>query len=153
MPSICHHDRALAVSLLTIGVLALMSASASAQFATPGIGVRWTMDDLVAQSGGVVTGTGPLYDVNGSITVTATDTLDIRPGEQLTFIDGTGVLDLVINGCLLAVGAPADSVVFTADPPTPGSWAGLQFEDTAAGSGFQLSYCVVAFAHTAVVSR
>jgi len=150
MPSICHHDRALAVSLLTIGVLALMSASASAQFATPGIGVRWTMDDLVAQSGGVVTGTGPLYDVNGSITVTATDTLDIQPGEQLTFIDGTGAFDLVINGCLLAVGAPADSVVFTSDPPTPGSWAGLQFEDTAAGSGFQLSYCVVAFAHTAV---
>jgi parallel beta-helix repeat protein len=142
--------RAPATGLLAAALLVMLAGTAGAQFTTPGIGVHWTMDDLVAQSGGVVTGTAPAYELHDAVTVAATDTLTVGPGERLTFIDGAGSFGLTINGCLLAVGAPADSVTFTADPATPGSWAGLEFQDPVGGSGFRLDYCVLEYAHTAV---
>ena len=136
--------------LFLIVPIFLLSQPAGAVFVTPGTGVHWTMADLVDQSGGAVTGADPIFTVHEHVQVATTDTLSIRPGEVLAFIEASGGNGLRINGCLLAMGAPQDSVIMTADAQESGTWDGLEFEDTAAGSGFVLRYCLIEFAEKAV---
>ena len=136
--------------LFPIVPIFLLSQPAGAVFVTPGTGVHWTMADLVDQSGGAVTGADPIFTVHEHVQVATTDTLAIRPGEVLAFIEASGGNGLRINGCLLAMGAPQDSVIMTADAQESGTWDGLEFEDTAAGSGFVLRYCLIEFAEKAV---
>ena len=49
-------------------LLSLLSASSVANnYFTPGTGVKWTLDNLVSNSGGDVTFSGGAYNVNDTI--------------------------------------------------------------------------------------
>ncbi|HRJ87039.1 MAG TPA: hypothetical protein PK753_15300, partial [Ignavibacteria bacterium] len=48
-----------------------------ANYSTPGSSVSWNLNDLVSNSGGVVTFSSGTYFVNDTLTVSSTDTLKI----------------------------------------------------------------------------
>jgi hypothetical protein len=90
--------------------------------------------------GGSVSGlwnaAGSPYVVQGHITVAAGDTLWIGPGVDVQF-DGAYVLE--VDGILLAVGDPADSILFTTN--TPGTyWSHIEFPESG-DTGSTLQYC------------
>lgn len=59
-------------------ILFMIAGLIQAQFITPGTGVNWTMDDLVANSGGVVVLTPEnTYQISEDLTIAATDTLSV----------------------------------------------------------------------------
>ncbi len=120
--------------------------SLSAQYSTPGNSLAWTLDSLVAYSSGVVTGSFPSYTINALVTVTATDTLTVPAGSDVTLTASTA--GLTVNGWLRAVGTAADSVRFHYTMPDPNSWAGLRIDGASAGG--TLEYCVVRDASTAL---
>ena len=127
----------------------LLATVAQAAYTTPGLGVDWTMDNLVAASGGVVTGGGGSYQVNDSVIIALSDRLTVAAGSTLTFFGGVTV-GIEVNGALVAVGSEAQPILFTALAATPGAWRGLDYEDTGAGSAFHLAWCEIAYADIAV---
>jgi parallel beta-helix repeat protein len=134
----------------TVAFLLLLAPAAQAEYATPGIGVDWTLDDLVANSGGAVTGGGGVYEVYDAVVVSLSDRLTVAAGTHITFIDEGGTVGLEINGALSAVGTADAPIVFTAATPTPGAWRGLDYRDTGGGSEFHLAFCVIAYADEAI---
>ncbi|MBK7629302.1 MAG: hypothetical protein IPJ23_00940 [Ignavibacteriales bacterium] len=48
----------------TIILFTILSTQMFAQYTTPNTGVNWNLDDLVANSSGVVAGTFPNYAIN-----------------------------------------------------------------------------------------
>ncbi len=54
-------------------LLLIVSSQIFAQYTTPNTGVNWNLDDLVTNSGGVVTGTFPNYSITNKITISAND--------------------------------------------------------------------------------
>lgn len=137
------------VILAVLSLLCLAAIDAPA-YVTPGSGITWSMDDLVAHAGGAVTGGGGLYQVHQSIVVSVNDRLQIAPGESLEFIDTSGTIGLEIRGALSAVGTGGAMIRFDAATPAPGAWRGLSYNDTQAGSEFHLAWCEIAHAHTAI---
>ena len=127
-------------------IVFFLTAPALADYTTPGTGVDWTMDDLVANSAGAVTGTGGAYEVLASVFVAQTDRLEIAAGSTLTFVDTTGDIGLEINGILSAIGTIQDPILFTGSVATPGSWRGLDYRDAVAGSDFHLQFCEISYA-------
>lgn len=89
---------------------------------TPGTGVRWNLDDLVANSGGVVTFGSGFYTFNDSVKVTAGDTLYIT-------VDAT--VKFAANKALMATGFlfidPPTNVLFTA-LDTNNRYAGVRID-------------------------
>lgn len=136
--------------MLMVLAMLLMSPSVRADFVTPGTGEHLTMTDLVALSGGAVTGSGSQFEVHQSVTVAVTDTLSLAPGQQLTFMDTSGLVELSVSGALLAYGAEGDSIRFTSPTQVMGDYYGLKYRDTGPGSSFQLHYCIVEYAVKAV---
>jgi parallel beta-helix repeat protein len=130
--------------------MALVAVPAWADYITPGSGVTWTMDDLVANSGGAVTGGDGAYDVHQTVIVAANDRLTIAAGAHLTFLDAGGTIGLTIRGALSAIGTEQERIVFDAANPAPGAWRGLLYSDTQVGSEFHLAWCEVAHANTAI---
>jgi len=56
----------------------LLFLNVTAQYSTPGTGVNWNMDSLVAHSGGVVTNpASAIYQISADLEISETDTLDI----------------------------------------------------------------------------
>ncbi len=135
-------------SLLVLAAV-LLATAAQAAYTTPGLGVDWTLDDLVAASGGVVTGGGGNYQVNDSVIIAVSDRVTVAAGATLTFFGGATV-GIEVNGALVAVGTQASPIVFTATAATPGAWRGLDYEDTGAGSAFHLAWCEIGYADIAV---
>ncbi|RYY68126.1 MAG: hypothetical protein EOO13_13135, partial [Chitinophagaceae bacterium] len=85
-----------------------LNASASL-YSTPGTGVKWSLSQLVANSGGLVIMNGTDYVVQDSITISTRDTLDISLNVVVKF-NSTSVLR--VNGVLLI--DPSTNVLFTA---------------------------------------
>lgn len=79
-----------------------------ATYYTPGTGVRWNMDDLVTNSGGVVTFGSGFYTVNDTIKVKAGDTLYIDTDITVKFAAGRS---LACAGTLLF--NPPTGILFT----------------------------------------
>lgn len=131
-------------------LLVFVAASTHAEYVTPGVGVDWTLDDLVAQSAGAVTGGAGTYEVHDSVRIALADRLTIAAGTVITFLDVTGTIGLEVNGALAAIGSPLARIVFTSAAATPGAWRGLDFEDTGAGSEFHLAWCEIAYADIAI---
>ncbi|HOX25311.1 MAG TPA: right-handed parallel beta-helix repeat-containing protein [Candidatus Krumholzibacteria bacterium] len=125
-------------------------APALADYATPGTGVAWTMDDLVANSAGAVTGAAGSYQVHQTVVVSLGDRLTIAPGSTLVFQGTAGAIGLTINGALRAEGTAPQPIVFTGVVATPGAWRGLDYADTGAGSEFHLRMCDIAYAVEAI---
>lgn len=127
----------------------LLTTTAHAAYTTPGTGVDWTMDDLVAMSGGVVTGSDGHFDFHDSLIIAVNDHLTIAAGARLMFFGGATV-GIAVNGSLTAIGAGDAPIEFSATAATPGAWRGLDFEDTAVGSSFHLAWCDIGFADIGV---
>lgn len=124
---------------------ALVALPAAAQYTTPGLGITWGPDDLVANSGGAVTGSGGQYQVHQLVTISVTDTIIIPAGTVLVFADDDQV-GIDVEGALLAQGTATQRIVFTGLNETPGSWQGLHFGDPGPGSEMTLEHCEIAYA-------
>ncbi len=110
--------------------LLLVSFSTSAnQYVTPGTGVKYTLDDLVTNSGGSVTLTAGIYYVVDSIYINTNDTLSIFADATVRYGLNT-LLGTKKNGVLLI--DPPNNVTFTADNLTSG-YLGVRL-DSSSGS-------------------
>lgn len=101
--------------LTVLSLFIFLSTPVFATYATPGTGVKWTLSDLVANSGGVVTYGGGQYTFNDIVFVVLNDTLLITTDETAKFVVGS-YLD--VNGTLII--DPPNSVVFTATSQAAG---------------------------------
>ena len=86
------------ILFLTIG-LALSSA---AQWISPGDGTTYTLPDLVAATGGIVTNDGNVFAINADLTISESDVLKID--NQVSRIDAPGVL-ITIKGSMTCTNA------------------------------------------------
>ncbi|MFZ4621735.1 MAG: right-handed parallel beta-helix repeat-containing protein [Bacteroidota bacterium] len=111
-----------------------------AGYSTPNTGVKWTMDSLVQNSGGVVTGVFPVYTVNDTVFVSATDLLSIRKGSTVKITYRKGI---TVRGGFLAIGTKDSLIRFT---QSDSMWQELRFEDTAIDSLCRMEYIVVEYA-------
>ncbi len=94
-----------------------------AQFVTPGTGVRWDLDSLVNNSAGVVFVNGDHYEINGNITLTAGDTLEILQNSTIVLHD----LSYIYSYGKLTIDPP-QQVLFTAlDSLSTSKWRGFRF--------------------------
>ncbi|WP_345236557.1 T9SS type A sorting domain-containing protein [Hymenobacter saemangeumensis] len=101
-------------TLFTLLLLAAGIAPASAQYQTPGTGVRWTLAQLAAATGSNVASTGPgQYAIAGNLRLRATDTLVISTNATVRI---ASLAEINIDGVLLV--NPPDSVKFTAQTST-----------------------------------
>jgi hypothetical protein len=98
--------------------------SAQAQYTTPGTGISYTMDALVQNSGGVVTGQNGNYLVSNNITISTTDTLLIITNDSVLFQAGVQV---DVSGVMYC--NPSQQVVFRANDTTA-HFKGFRFTDS-----------------------
>ncbi len=95
---------------------------AHANYATPGTGVRWNLDELVANAGGDVIINGSEYNVNDTIFITLNDTLYITSDAVVKFIVGSYI---DVKGVLII--DPPNNVLFTAQNTATG-WLGMRLD-------------------------
>ncbi|MBE2227271.1 MAG: T9SS type A sorting domain-containing protein [Ignavibacteria bacterium] len=79
-----------------------------ANYSTPGSSVSWNLNDLVSNSGGVVTFSSGTYFVNDTLTVSSTDTLKILTNSTVKLAYNVVFL---VNGTIIV--NPSDSVKFS----------------------------------------
>lgn len=95
-------------------LLLVITGISSAEFVSPNTGRSWTLDSLVANSGGAVTFSGGIYYfVEDSITISKSDTLKILVNATVKF---PSLGYLYVKGSLII--NPPDSVKFTAADTT-----------------------------------
>jgi hypothetical protein len=106
-------------------------------------GSLFTLDNLTATGNmsntvGIKQGTlyGPhllpksginIYDIYGTITVAPTGTLSIERGVTVLFATSS---DITVYGVFNAMGTLEEPILFSAEIPTPGQWAGINFIGT-----------------------
>ncbi|RYU80795.1 T9SS type A sorting domain-containing protein [Hymenobacter persicinus] len=101
--------------LLLLLLLAAGLRPGYAQYQTPGTGRHWNLTQLAAASGGYVTGGAGVFQVNDTIRLAATDTLDISTNATIRM---ASLALFYVDGVLLV--HPRDSVKVTAiDPANP----------------------------------
>ncbi len=142
-------NRHLFSALLMLALVSIPAVSL-ADYATPGLGITYDMEGLVAISGGAVTGSAGNYQVHESVVISLNDELDILAGSTLVFLGTGGDIGLEINGELRAVGTSSDPIVFTGDAATPGCWRGLDYNDQNSNSQFLIRFAEIAYADIAV---
>ena len=125
----------------------IISSQIFAQYTTPNTGVNWNLDDLVTNSGGVVTGTFPNYAISNKITVSANDRIYINPGITVLFTGSTSGFE--VYGKFLAVGTVTDSIIFSSltQDSTGAAYNGFYFRDTAVDSACIISYARIEYAY------
>lgn len=121
-------------------VLLVISSPVQAGYTTPNTGVRWTLDSLVAHSGGILIGTFPNYTLTDTITIAAFDRLTIHPGSIVTVTQGTGK-GFTVFGALWAVGTLTDSIIVKGSVDSAGWHRGFRFEDSSVDTA-----CIIAYA-------
>lgn len=128
-------------------LLLIVSSQLLAQYTTPNTGVNWNLDDLVTNSGGVVTGTFPNYSITNKITISANDRVYINPGTTVLFSGSTSGFD--VNGKLWAVGTVTDSIIFSSltQDSTGAAYNGFYFMDTSVDSACIISYARIEYAY------
>jgi hypothetical protein len=117
-----------------------------AQYATPGTGVNWGLNDLVINSGGVVTGSFPNYEITEKITITQNDAVSVLPGSIVILNGANAGFD--VNGIFKAEGTISDSIIFSSlIKDSTGAYNGFQFNDTAVDSESIISYARIEYAY------
>jgi hypothetical protein len=101
-----------------------LTTNAFSNFNTPGTGVNWSLDDLVVNSGGLVTFSNGEYFINDTIRVSLNDTLHIYDDAVVKFAVSTY---LSIRGTLLI--DPPQNVTFTAQDQV-GGYFGVRVDTT-----------------------
>lgn len=133
--------------IILLLALDLFSTQIFAQYVTPNSGVNWNLDDLVVNSGGVVTGSYPNYAINSKIIVAANDRIFINPGTTVLFSGSTSGFD--VNGKFLAVGTETDSIVFSSlnQDSLGAAYNGFYFLDSSVDSACIISYARIEYAY------
>ena len=101
-----------------------INSSSFAGYSTPGTGVHWNMNDLVTNSGGIVTFNSGFYTFNDTVKVRAGDTLYISTNITVKFALNTS---LAVSGTLLL--NPPTGVLFTA-LDSANKWSGVRIDSS-----------------------
>lgn len=115
-------------SLLAILICLVSFNSIANQYLTPGTGVKYTLDDLVTNSGGSVTFTGGIYYVIDTVYINKNDTLTIYADATVRYGQNT-FLGTKKDGVLLI--NPPNNVTFTADNLAVG-YLGVRLDSSSA---------------------
>lgn len=128
-------------------VMILVSVQTFAQYTTPNTGVNWNLDDLVTNSGGVVTGTFPSYAISNKVTISANDRIYLNPGTTVLFSGSTSGFD--VNGKFWAVGNATDSILFSSSShdSTGNAYNGFYFLDSSIDTACSISYARIEYAY------
>ncbi len=108
-----------------LGIVLTFAFTAKAQYTTPGTGINWGLNELVANSSGAVIQDGSNYRFTAGLYITAGDTISILSGANIimndaTFIECSG--GFIVNA--------TDSVKFTTDVPGTTRWRGFRLADS-----------------------
>ena len=123
----------------------VLSFQTFAQYTTPNTGVNWNLNDLVTNSGGVVTGVFPNYSINNKITVAANDQVNIAAGSIITFTATAGQFE--VNGIFKAIGTATDSIIFTSTfQDSTGYYYGFLFNASINDTASIISYARIYYA-------
>ncbi len=123
----------------------LLTITSFAQYITPDTGINWNMDDLVSNSGGVVTGSFPNYEVNNNVVISLSDQINIDPGSIVSFTSADAGFE--VNGIINCQGTETDSILFTSPlADSTGSYTGLKFNESANSSNSIISYTKIEYA-------
>jgi hypothetical protein len=126
-------------------LVVLLSAQLAAQYTTPNTGVNWNLDDLVTNSGGVVSGSFPNYTINQKVIVSVNDQVNVLPGSVVTFTAAASGFE--VNGIFQAIGTAADSIVFTSSvPDSTGYYEGFRFNENTSANVSMISYAKIFYA-------
>jgi parallel beta-helix repeat protein len=136
----------LALLIILSGLYFYVPLLGAVPYSTPDSGVIWTMDDLVANSGGTVTGGGGVYVITDEVFISPTDTLTVRPGETVKFEIG---VNLIIEGTLIANGDESNMITFTSNSGSPlqGDWGNILFEDTSSDANCIINYSIIEYSN------
>jgi parallel beta-helix repeat protein len=123
----------------------IVSSQIFAQYTTPNTGVNWNLDDLVTNSGGVVSGTFPNYSITNKITISTNDRVYINPGTVVMFSGSTSGFD--IDGKFWAVGTQTDSILFSSSlqDSLGNAYNGFYFLENSADSACMISYARIEY--------
>ncbi len=126
-------------------IFLLLTFTVFGQYTTPGTGVEWTLDDLVTNSGGVVTTSTDGYDVNEEVLISQSDKVTIAAGTTVYFTNSNAGFE--VEGTFSAVGTADNMVTFTAySPANVGDWAGIYFKEESDAANCKLAYTKVEYA-------
>lgn len=125
----------------------IVSSQMFAQYTTPNTGVNWNLDDLVTNSGGVVTGTFPNYSITNKITISTNDRVYINPGTVVMCSGSTSGFD--IDGKFWAVGTQTDSILFSSllQDSLGNAYNGFYFLENSVDSACMISYAKIEYAY------
>ena len=124
-------------SRLPLWTILLLAAAEAGAWTSPGSGANYTPDDLVAASGGALTGAWPVYTQNQPIVISTGDSLRWPAGLRWTV---AGNQELRVRGVLRALGTPWEPILVQAQSGAPNSWTGLILDG--AGTAGSLLRCV-----------
>src|SRR6218665_1125189 len=103
-------------------------------YSTPGTGVSWSLADLVAHSGGIVTANGNTYTFTDSVTIATGDVLKIETDATVKF---NAQVVFRVNGTLII--NPPTGVLFT-PVSTASPFRGVWLENSTGSSTKKLTY-------------
>lgn len=120
--------------LFTIFLIIFSIANLSAQYVTPGTGIDWNLDDLVANSGGVVVlETNGQYTINEDLTISDTDQISITTAEEINVADNVLI---TVEGSMVCDPQGAGLIFFKAQND---HYLGFRFDESE-GSSFTSTY-------------
>jgi hypothetical protein len=132
---------------LILGIAFLWNMNSLFAWTSSNEGVCYTMDTLVQLSPDISYNTNDeMYEVDCDIIILDNDTLLISPGETVHFFDywGTNRYDIVIYGCILAIGSENQPITLGDPECTLSSgdwWGGILFFNTSQNGESILKYC------------
>ncbi len=120
------------------------------QYVSPGNGTTYSnLCQLAdASNGGVRPDGSGGYTMHGSVTISASDQLNIGPGEVLRSTDRSGTRQLIIAGVLRAIGTYGSHAEISATWPQSGAWGGVRMDSP--GENCFLQYVDVLYGTTNV---
>lgn len=125
----------------------LFTANGVLAYDTPDTGVTWTMDDLVTNSGGDITGSGGNYTLqNDSLTISAGDTITMAAGDTLTVTSGFAY-EIIVEGTLSGIGEDGNRITFTSSATTTSDWDGIRVTED---GNINLAYCNIMYGYYGV---
>jgi len=105
-------------------LILLLAKFACGQYITPGNGVHWNLNDILNNSGGVLTFENDSYFLWSGLTISANDTLNIITDEEIRIQQG---VEIKINGILICE-PPLKLIIAAMD--TTLNFKGLSFDNS-----------------------